>query len=378
MSVAQNMTSEATSFSSSIDDAIFQGLPAFDGSDFDAWLAHFENVVLSRGEDSLPLPAVKRLLTVKLGPRHTAVARAVQTLSSWAAIKDLLNNKFSATPSQLDMALSWTTLTLGDRTLSEYHDVIVQMMHRQHTEPARCFDPQTVLYYLRGLHDFDLQKRLLGMLRKSDQAVCAKSLADYMKIAEAREYDTRLARTLLASAPPVSTTSPSFKPETYVAAAAAARPSFPTPPPGQIVLDPEVQCYRHPGADHPNQNCRFDKDVCPYCKQRVGQQALKEGHVKLKCTAPQCTICHRRGHATEQCYRRAEHATQAKPAPTFSAASSSQKRRSSERPGRSGSTRRVKHVKMVELYSDEEAPESGGEEVLHAEASPPTSDAPEK
>ena len=130
--------SSTTLSSLKVDKVIIQGLPVFDGTNFDKWLDHFENVVVTQtGAD---LPQIKKILAVKLGPNFSGMSRTLQDRATWAQVKETLVAEFSSTPGDLEMALSWQKLQQGDAPLRDYNATVLHMLHRTQGTHAPCYD----------------------------------------------------------------------------------------------------------------------------------------------------------------------------------------------------------------------------------------------
>ena len=295
---AESVVSSFGQSDRSMDKMLLGSIPMFEGKEFDAWLDHFENVVVHQLHSDLA--RIKQSLAVKLGPRYTSRARALQDLGTWEEVKSALMAEFSATPGVVDLSVAWASLSQGDMTLADYNNHVLSLLYRTQGNPHPSYDVNHITAYIKGLTNLHTRQKLLQDVMSKGRN---KSLQQFMDkaLSSARVY--QLAVNMGGGAPG----------ETTVEAAAAAktgRPaasSAPSSASHSELLDPDEICYRHPGHNHRNKHCKAKWDVCPCCGESVGQQALKDGHIKKKCKAPVCSACGKKNHRADQCYMKFPH-----------------------------------------------------------------------
>ena len=208
--------------------------------------------------------------------------------------------------------------------------------------------------YISGLNDHHMRRRLLSELRSSLERNQNRSLQEFLKKATAMHLNEQLAQGVHPSNEP------------HLATVAAAR-SGPAPATSTThILGAKDKCYRHPYGEHTNEACMVDKEICPYCRQRVGQKALQDGHVDKTCTKEKCDFCNRRGHTRDRCY---EMKRQNQGGRASGGSNKGSKRSQHASPATPGKTRKV--VRFVMLDDEEEGAEAVEAAVAQAGSAPP-------
>ena len=349
-SVSMSHSSSGSSCTSKIDKIILHDLPIYDGTNFDRWLDHFEDVVVHQTQADLL--TLKKLLAVKLGPKYSSISRTIHDLPTWDAVRQALIANFSATPGSLEMELQWNKLDQGDKSLRDYNADVLHMLHRSTGSHALSFDTSKISRYIQGLHEHAIRRRLFSMLRQAESDNRPRSLQDFLREAKNMDLNDQLARKdtgpLEAAANAATSSGSGSKSSSEVLAATPV-----------AILGPNEKCYRHPYGQHNNSLCKLDKDACPYCHLRVGQAALQKGHVSNDCKAPKCDSCQRRGHTSDQCYNlhpeRRAHSRGGNSGSSRGAAPN--RRRSASDQGRAERPRK-KYVRVIECTDSESESEA--------------------
>jgi hypothetical protein len=377
VSLNQSATSSCTS---KIDKIILQDLPIYDGTNFDRWLDHFEDVVVHQTQAELT--TLKKLLAVKLGPKYSSISRTIHDLAMWGDVRQALIANFSANPGSLEMELQWAKLDQGDKTLRDYNAEVLHMLHRSTGSHALCFDTSKISRYIQGLHEHAIRRRLFSDLRKAEANNRPRSLQDFLQEAKNMDLNEQLARKsngVTEAAVNSATSSTSSVKGVSDGAVASVAAAAPVP-----ILGANEKCYRHPYGNHNNAQCKFDKDECPYCHIRVGQAALQKGHVEKECTAPKCSHCKRRGHTADQCFdlhpelrgnsRGGNPGARGRSSAPGRAVAAPSRRRPSSENDRSGKPRK-KYVRMIEYTDSDSEPEAApAVNAVKAEATPAKKD----
>ena len=275
-----------------VDASVMKGIikaiePLQAAQDIDEYLDHFEYLT-----DCMDLPARKRLLETKIGPKYLNRVKGARNEQTWNAFRAKLTEEMSEIKDDIAATMELSTLVQGEKTVQAYSDRTVALLAKMNIDPVSCLEHSTIINYINGLNTVGLRKKLYTDLKSERLKPLDKTLAFFMK--KARESDSieRLA------------TRGSRRFEDEAAEACPAAPVDQKP----STLVGNNKCDRHDKPTHTNAACRTPRGQCPYCKEDVQEWKFKDGSHERDCKAQRCHHCKVRGHSVQNCHRKNENA----------------------------------------------------------------------